>query len=564
MIHSLKKIPSTSFIFFIFFVFFFTNLIYPLFGAGVTFWSDIDNDELARTIVEGMTDKELYSQALMFGWAGKEPGHLLYDWVGEGLGSVKIFGWNTDDLLTVAKTVSELQRAAKKNRFQIPLFVATDQEGGWVRHVKGETSITPGNMAIGSSGTLSDAWKSAYYINCEIKALGINMNFSPTVDLFTNKDSTIIGTRSFSSDPDFAAQLAVAYTRGVRAAGVIPTGKHFPGHGATGADSHIKFPVIDATRELLFSRELVPFKALIDDGLEAIMSGHLAFPKVDSERPLPPASLSHYMLTTLLKGELGFGGLIITDDMMMNGVTSFAVLSKAYYLALMAGNDILISSQCAKMSDPLWTKNLSLLKTDKAFRARVKEAVKKIILIKLRYFKGGSPAPLFPNPADIKKYIPDPEGKEFFLEEACRALVMDKRGTVPLTQKSSGRTLLVSNVDSFFHEGKRNYKNSGEFRYTYDLGPIESLWMSEHIGSTAKNYDTIIICVSNERTLAIARALKPLKKRVVVFLLNSPQYKDELSWADTILTGFSTSPYTIEALFCALRGDFVPEGKRPF
>ena len=158
----------------------------------VNFWSQLPNDELAQRITDEMTDSELLAQTFMFGWAGAEPPELLYQWVERGLGSVKVFGWNTDDIYLVAKSVSSLQHRSAEGRFQIPLFVATDQEGGWIRHVKGDTSITPGNMAIGAGGYPVDSWKSAYYISREIKALGINMNFAPTVDLFTDHDSSII------------------------------------------------------------------------------------------------------------------------------------------------------------------------------------------------------------------------------------------------------------------------------------------------------------------------------------------------------------------------------------
>ena len=179
----------------------FANLNAQGSGATVSFWDDIPNEQLAQTIVDQMTDEELYSQILMFGWAGEEPEKLLYDWVDRGLGSVKVFGWNTNDIHLVAKSISSLQTSAQGNRFKIPLFVATDQEGGSIRHVKGDTMITPGNMAIGAAGYPTDSWYSAYYISREIKALGINMNFAPTVDLFTNHESTIIGTRSFGDDP---------------------------------------------------------------------------------------------------------------------------------------------------------------------------------------------------------------------------------------------------------------------------------------------------------------------------------------------------------------------------
>jgi beta-N-acetylhexosaminidase len=138
----------------------------------------------------------------MLGWVGAEPSPLIMDWIrNRNIGGVKIFGWNTGDTLKLAETVGELQKNALTTQFGIPLLVATDQEGGLVRHVKGATSETPGNMAIGASGRPIDAYWSGYYIGRELSLLGINMNFAPTVDLYTNRDSTLIGPRSFSADP---------------------------------------------------------------------------------------------------------------------------------------------------------------------------------------------------------------------------------------------------------------------------------------------------------------------------------------------------------------------------
>ena len=265
-------------------------LFSPLSLFSLSFWDNKPNDQLAREITDSMTNSELYSQILMFGWAGAEPETLLYDWVARGLGNVKVFGWNTNDIHLVAKSINSLQKSAQNNRFQIPLFVATDQEGGSIRHVKGDTLITPGNMAIGAAGYPADAWYSAYYISREIKALGINMNFAPTVDLFTNHDSSIIGTRSFGDDPNKVGILGAAFAAGSIAAGVIPTVKHFPGHGDTDLDSHGRLPVIDIDFETFKNRELVPYNYIIQEETPALMSGHLSFPQIDSTGA--PASLS--------------------------------------------------------------------------------------------------------------------------------------------------------------------------------------------------------------------------------------------------------------------------------
>lgn len=529
----------------------------------VNFWDDEKSDILAKNIVDEMTDTELLSQILMFGWAGLEPETILYQWVERGLGSVKVFGWNTDDIKLVAKSISSLQRQATNGRFQIPLFVATDQEGGWIRHVKGETANTPGNMAIGSSGYPADAWYSAFYISREIKALGINMNFAPTVDLFTNQESTIIGTRSFGDDAEKAGVLGSAWAAGSMAAGVIPTAKHFPGHGDTEFDSHINLPIIDIDRTTFEKRELVPFTYLIKENIPAIMSGHLSFPKIDPTGA--PASLSKHLLTTILRERLGFKGLIITDDMMMNGDTLYAgSLSNAFKMAIEAGNDIVISSTTAKLGEALWTSNLALMGEDENFKNRVKNAAFNVIKAKLDYFKSENAAPLYPNPETIDNFIPDREGQKFFLEQACRSITVEKKNLFPLKNEKAGKVLLAGSLPRFFSEGKARYPEAAEFRYNYELGPNETAWMSENIGEVAKNFDTIIILVSSERSAKIAESLKPLEKKVIVFSIMTPNYSFSLDWADTIIAGYSYSPYTIQAMFGALNGEYNAKGVLPY
>lgn len=543
----------------------FTNLIFSnqSLPDDVTFWSDYPNEILAKTIVDRMTPEELYSQILMFGWAGAEPDNLLYQWVNRGLGSVKVFGWNTDDIKLVAKSITSLQKTSARGRFKIPLFVATDQEGGWIRHVKGETANTPGNMAIGASGYPVDAWYAAYYINKEIKALGINMNFAPTVDLFTDHESTIIGTRSFGENPEYSGMLGAAFSAGSIAAGVIPTAKHFPGHGDTSLDSHGALPIIDIDHKTLKERELVPFEYLIKQKIPAIMSGHLSLPKIDTTGA--PASLSKHILTDILRNQLNYEGLIITDDMMMNGATLYAgSLSNAFKMAVEAGNDIVISSTTARLNESLWTSNLNLIKTNKAFESRVREAAYRVVKAKLEYFKGDNPAPLYPNPNTISQFIPDKDGQKFFLEQACRSITLYKKTNFPVKAEDAGKVLLAGALPRFFSEGKKRYPNSSEFRFSYELGPNETEWMCNNILKSINGYDTIVICVSNERSAKIASMLKDCGKRVIVFSIMSPVNSFDLDWADEILLGYSYSGYTFVALYAALNGEFTVKGAMPF
>ncbi len=534
----------------------------------ITFWSDYDPDTLSKAITDRMTNEELLAQIFMFGWAGQTPSTLLVRWVKErGLGSVKVFGWNTDNIQNVAASIKTLQEDAALGRFKIPLFVATDQEGGWIRHVKGDTSQTPGNMSIGASGYPIDAYYSGYYINREIKALGININFAPVVDLYTNLDSTVIGPRSFGSDPVKVGILADAFAKGSLDAGVIPTAKHFPGHGDTSLDSHGKLPSIDIDEKTWQTRELVPFKFLIQSEIPAIMSGHLSFPQIDTDGR--PASLSHHFLTDILRGQLGYKGLIITDDMMMNGATTFAgSLGKAFIQAIEAGNDIVISSTTAGLQEPLWIQSLAKMNAEPEFYERVKDAAYRVIFAKLNYFKSGNSAPLYPDETKIADLIPDKEGEAFFFEQACRSITVYKAGSAfPFKPARGERVLVAGPFVSLYSEARKRYPDIATYHYSYELKNDNSNyddWNAADFVKVAANFDTIIVNVYDSHTAKICSRLKNLGKKVIILSILSPVHVLKgFDWVDTIICGYSYSDYSFQALFAALNGEISPKGQLP-
>ncbi|HPY53345.1 MAG TPA: glycoside hydrolase family 3 protein [Treponemataceae bacterium] len=540
----------------------------------ITFWSEIEHEKLAELLVIRMTDEELLAQIFMFGWAGSEPSPLLLSWIRErALGSVKVFGWNTDNIESVARAVTQTQELSQKNRLKIPLFVATDQEGGWIRHIKGDTSDTPGNLAIGAGGLPIDAYLSGYYISRELRALGINMNFAPTIDLYTNKDSSVIGPRSFGEDAQHSAILGQAFCQGSIDAGIIPTAKHYPGHGDTSDDSHGYLPKINISKEVLLERELVPFKLLISNKVPAIMSGHLSFPEITKSNE--PASLSPYFLNKLLREELGYTGLIITDDMMMNGATTYAgSLSRAFQLAIEAGNDIIISSTCPQLNEALWTHNLKRMKENATFNAIVKKAAKKVVYEKLVYFKSDNAVPLYPDIEKIKQNIPDPDGQAFFLDQACRSITLRKGDSIPTINSSQDKIVLASSYASFFNLGLKRYPQAKRYQFSQNMGPNETAYTIEKLGNLAKDADSILLTVANERDAEVARALAKLfseknkasveaQKKLIVISLLSPTPALYLENANVIFA-YSYSPYSFEAVFSTLEGQFSPKGILPF
>lgn len=530
-----------------------------------TFWSDYPNEELATFITDNMTNEELLAQILMFGWAGSEPSPLLMDWIKlRSLGSVKVYGWSTNNVTDVAKSVIQVQQQSDKGRFRIPLYIATDQEGGWIRHIKGLTSDTPGNLAIGASGLPSDAYYSGLYIAKELRALGINMNFAPTVDIYTNLNSSVIGPRSFSSNAEYTGILGASYSSGVMAAGVIPTAKHFPGHGDTSDDSHGHLPQINIDEETLYSRELLPFKYLIKENIPAIMSGHLSFPSITKNGE--PATLSKYFITDILRNKLGYKGLVITDDMMMNGATLYAGnLSRAVRLAIEAGNDIVISSTTSGLYDALWSNNLAYMSQSKEFYDIVKKAARHVIISKLEYFKGENSVPIFPDLDSVNKLVPDPEGTKFFLSQACKSITLFSGSSEQIKIDRTKKILVVGQYQSFLDEAQKKFSNADVLRINYSMGPNETNWSCNQIINRMGDYDFLILGCANEAATKIAKTINTLDTDVKIINISimSPVYFFGTDWKNPVLLCYSYSPFSFKAIFSTLNGEFIPKGQLP-
>ena len=234
----------------------------------------------------------------------------------------------------LAAKFNALQRVAR-----LPLLIAADLESGPSMRIRGGTAF-PGNMALGADGRDLDAYQVGRVIALEGRAVGIHLVFAPVLDVNNNPANPIINTRSFGEDPRRVAELGAAFIRGLEEHGVSATAKHFPGHGDTGTDSHIAVPVITAGRARLDSIELVPFRVAVRAGVDAVMSAHVALPTLLGGDT--PATLSPFILDTLLRGELGFRGLVVTDALNMGAIVSRYGAAQAAVRALQAGADILL------------------------------------------------------------------------------------------------------------------------------------------------------------------------------------------------------------------------------
>ena len=514
----------------------------------------------AAALVARMNDEELLSQILMLGYPGQDAPAELLEWIARrGLGGIKVFGRNADNSLALASAVADFQSAAFEQELAIPLLIATDQEGGWIRHVKGRSSESPGNMAIGATASSRDAYLSGFYLGRELRTLGITMNFAPVLDLATAPESSSVGPRAFSGDPVLAARLGIAWARGSMAAGVIPTGKHFPGHGATDLDSHGILPSIEIDKSTFLRRELYPFEQAVRAGIPAVMSGHLAFPRISGGEP---ASLSREMIGGFLRDRLGFEGLVITDDLYMEGAPDGADILETCLRAIRAGNDMLLLSSAPSEEGKLWKGLQTALRKDRNLKAIVEGSARRVLGIKLAYLREGGRDSLIPNPAAVEKSLPDADAQVFFADLARRSVsVIGRRAELPFAPQ--GTVLIAAPFDEFISLGRKRYTNSRGFSFSYrperNAKPEELEAFKKALSGCAG----AIVCVANRAGMQLATLAHEQGVEVAIVSVLSPIHAAHSPWSKAAIAVYHYAPICLEAGLDVLTGRLKPQGKVP-
>jgi len=355
------------------------------------------------------------------------------------LGGVIYFAWsnNVNNPQQIAGLSNGVQQAAAGDRLGIPELVATDQEGGIVARVGPPATEWPGSMALGAGRSTGDARTAAAISGDELDALGINWNFAPVADVNVNPQNPVIGVRSFSEDPNLAAEMAAAQVHGYQGAGIAAASKHFPGHGDTATDSHTGLPVIDHTREAWERIDRPPFQAAIDAGIKAIMTAHIVVPALDPSGD--PATLSRPIITGILRNEMGYDGVVITDALTMQGVRDKYGDDRVPVLALEAGVDMLLMPPDFRLA---YDSVLRAVRTGEITEKRVDTSLRRILALK--WDLG-----LVQNPFVDESAVPDRVGTAEHYAAAQQitdrtvTLLRNAGGTLPLTP-DSGQSVFVT------------------------------------------------------------------------------------------------------------------------
>ncbi|MFI0719962.1 glycoside hydrolase family 3 protein [Streptomyces sp. NPDC021224] len=488
------------------------------------------------------------------------------------VGGIIYFAWahNTQNPHQIADLSNGLQRAALAQRTPVPLLISTDQEQGAVARIGAPATLFGGGMALGADGSPADARTAARVIGTELAAMGVNQNYSPVSDVNINPANPVIGVRSFGADPAAVSALAAAQVRGYQSAGIASTAKHFPGHGDTGTDSHFSLPVITHTLEQWRTTDAPPFRAAIAAGIDSIMTAHILVPALDDSGD--PATLSHPILTGVLREQLGYDGVVVTDALDMAGVREKYGDDRVPVLALKAGADQLLNPP---LLDVAYRGVLDAVASGELTEERLAVSLERVLALKLRLG-------LFRDPYVSHAGVDRAVGTRSHLATADRitdrgiTLLGNDAGVLPLPRRSH-RDLLVVGADPAAPSGTGGPPTAVLARALTELGhPAQALSTGTAPGQTlidqavaaAAGKDVVVVCTYNvtgaaTAQIALVAALTAASVPVVQVAVRNPYDIAYLPPVAASLATYGWTDVSMRAVARVIAGKASPAGRLP-
>jgi len=520
---------------------------------------------MARATLARMSLEQRVGQVFMLGFEGTalnaKNRALVHDL---HLGGVTLFARNIDDAHQLAQLNAQLQSIADP----VPLFISVDQEGGLVVRVTDGATVFPGNMAIGATGDLGLAQKVARAQADELRAMGVNMDLGPVVDVNTNPLNPVIGVRSFGSHTDDVAKLGAETVQTLQAQGVSAVAKHFPGHGDTDVDSHRDLPVVSHPRERLDAIELPPFRAAMQAGVDGIMTAHLYLPAIEPE-PNTPATLSHTVLTGLLREQLDYRGLILTDALDMDAIKKDRTAAEAAVQAFEAGADMLLVAGITAEDRALLGDGppalLAAVKSGRVSEQRLDESVLRVLEAKLRrgIISGYASAP----PTPDQSVLNSPDHRALALDVARKAVTL-QRDEAHLLPVSAEQKILVVVPDA----PTRSLAEDDELASSLldamrQFAPTATAAPPQTAVEKARGADMIVLATydlaQQPHDQVLAQALQATGKPIVAVALRGPYDAAAMPSIGTFLVAYGDRPVHLQAAAEALFGRLRPTGRAP-
>lgn len=487
------------------------------------------------------------------------------------VGGIIYFAWahNTRDPHQIADLSNGIQHASLGLPRGLPVLISTDQEHGIVARVGKPATLLPGAMALGAGRSRSDARTAGRIGGAELRALGIRQDFAPVADVNVNPANPVIGVRSFGADPQAVAGMVAAQVGGYQRSGVAATAKHFPGHGDTQEDSHYGFPEIKHTREQWTQLDAPPFRAAIRAGIDAVMTAHIMVPALDPSGD--PATLSHPILTGILREELGYDGVVVTDSLGMQGVRTKYGDDRVPVLALKAGVDQLLNPPSL---DIAWNAVLNAVRNGELTEARLDESILRVLRLKAKLG-------LFKKPYVSHARVDRVVGTAAHLSAADRiaerttTLLVNERGLLPLSRRTH-RNVLVVGADPASPSGTTGPPTTvlatalTELGFTataLSTGTAPSQATIDRAVAAAEGKDAVVVgtynvtATSAQRTLVDALAATGVP--VVAIALRNPYDVAQLPSVRAYLASYSWTDVELRAAARVVAGRVAPRGRLP-
>ena len=473
---------------------------------------------------------------------------------------------NVDNPRQIAGLSNGIQKAATKQPAGIPMLISTDQEQGLVVRVTEPATQFPGSMALGATRNTDYARQAAQITGEELRAMGINQDFAPDADVNVNPQNPVIGVRSFGSKPDLVGTMTAAQVDGYQRS-VAATVKHFPGHGDTDTDSHTGLPVIDHPLEEIEAVDLPPFRSAIASGVDVVMTAHIVVPALDDSGK--PATLSEPILTGVLRKELGYNGVVVTDALTMDALKQFGE-QRVPVEAIEAGVDVLLMP---KKMDVAYEAVLEAVRSGEIEEKRIDESVERIL--ELKQERG-----LFKNPyvnqGLVKKAVGTPQHREVAkaITEKTITLVKNDGGTLPL-QKDSGEKALVTGYGATafglnaVEDLARGVSKRGVPAEAFQTGINPNEDQIDEAVLKAKGSDLVVVTTGKawapdrKNQQELVKRLLDTGKPVVVAAVYDPYDIAHFPDAETYVATYGFRAVSMEALSRVLFGEVNPSGKLP-
>ena len=480
------------------------------------------------------------------------------------VGGVIYFAWsnNVANPQQIAGLSNGLQRVATSQGAGIPLTISTDQEHGVVTRVGPPATQLPGNMALGAGRSTTDTYDAGRISGQELRAIGINQDFAPDADVNVNAQNPVIGVRSFGSDPSLVADLVSANVDGYQSANVAATAKHFPGHGDTATDSHYGVPIINHSRAEWERIDAPPFRAAIRRGIDTIMTAHIVVPALDPSGV--PATLSKPIITDILRGELGYKGVVITDALTMQGVRDNFGDDRIPVLALKAGVDQLLMPAPGKL-DIAYNAVIDAVHSGELTEDRIDQSVHRVLQLKMSHglFK---PKNVFVDESQVSSVVGTDAHQQRAQEitDSTVTLVKDDANALPLA-KGSQKVLVTGASVTPGLAGRISARGPAATAYNTGTAPSDATIAAAVAQAQAS--DQVVVATNNAATSVgqqkLVKQLLAIGKPVVVVAVRNPYDIAYFTDAPTYLATYSTTAISVESLARVLFGEVQPAGLLP-